>query len=143
MVYLMKNKSEVFGHFKHYYYLVTNNFNIHIYKLRSENGREYLSNDFIDFCNNTCKVMQNTVAYNPEMNDVAERMNRTLMDKSRITLIDSAFKKELRGEAVLFSAYMTNRSRVSGREQTSSELWKKRKSDVSLDFCMHCIQSCA
>lgn len=50
IIYLMKNKSEIFDKFQHYYYLVTNNFNINLYKLRMDNGREYLSNDFKQFC---------------------------------------------------------------------------------------------
>ncbi|XP_063836470.1 protein son of sevenless [Ostrinia nubilalis] len=76
-------------------------------------------------------VMQHTVPYNPEMNGVAERMNRTLMDKARTILIDAGMKKEFWGEAVLYSTYVTNRSPVAGRDTTPSELWEGRKPDVS------------
>lgn len=66
--------------------------------------------------------MQYTVPYNPEMNGVAERMNRTLVEKARTILLESTLGKEFWGDAVLYSAYVTNRSPSVGREATASEL---------------------
>lgn len=131
MVFLIRNKSEVFKKFETYYNTVTKHFNSNLLKLRIDNGREYLSDEFREFCNRNGIVMQHTVPYNPEMNGVAEKMNNTLMDKARTSLIDSGMKKEFWGEAILFATYVTNRSPVSGREKTPCELWEGRKPDVS------------
>lgn len=77
MVYLITHKSEVFEKFKEYYYYVTNHFNRKILKLRSDNGGEYMSEQFRKFCTVKGIKMEYTVPYNPEMNGVAECMNRT------------------------------------------------------------------
>lgn len=131
MVYLIKNKSEVFEKFKQYYNYVTKHFNRDLLTLRTDNGGEYLMNEFKQFCLDKGITLQNTVAYNPEMNGVAERMNRTLNDRSRTILIESKLDKSLWGEAVLYSAYVTNRCPTASKEKTPSELWEGRKPDVS------------
>lgn len=130
-VYLLSNKSEVFERFKEYYYYATNHFNANILKLKSDNGGEYTSREFQDFCYNKGIQMHYTVPYNPQMNGVAERMNRTLIEKAKTVLLDSQLGKEFWGHAVLFSAYVTNRSPTEGKRQTPSELWEGRKPNVS------------
>ena len=47
--------------------------------LRSDNGGEYLSNDFKEFLADHGIKHELTVAYTPQQNGVAERMNRTLL----------------------------------------------------------------
>lgn len=54
--------------------------------LRSDNGGEYLSNDFKTFLINAGIQNQLTVAYTPQQNGVAERMNRTLLTLVRSML---------------------------------------------------------
>lgn len=129
-VYLLSNKSEVFDKFKHYYFHASNHFNANILKLRSDNGGEYVSRQFQEFCYSKGIQMQYTVPYNPQMNGVAERMNRTLIEKAKTVLLDSQLNKEFWGHAVLFAAYVTNRSPTEGKRQTPSELWEGRKPDV-------------
>lgn len=131
MVYLIKHKSEVFEQFKNYYNYATKHFNCNLLKLRTDNGREYVSKEFEEFCKEKGIVMQYTVAYNPEMNGTAERMNRTLVDKARTLLIDSKMSKRFWGEAIFVSAYTTNRSPTSSKDKTPSELWEGRKPNVS------------
>lgn len=130
IVYLLKHKSEVVSVFKNYYNLVTNHFGQKISKLRSDNGGEYINHEMKRFCSDNGILMQTTVPYNPESNGVAERMNRTLVDKARTILIDSKLPKDLWGEAIYFSAYVTNRSPTVSVEVTPSELWEKRKPNV-------------
>ena len=48
--------------------------------LRSDNGGEYLGNDFKRYLSENGIHHQLTVAYTPQQNGVAERMNRTLLD---------------------------------------------------------------
>lgn len=106
-----------------YYNYVTKHFNMNLLKLRTDNGGEYVSRDFQNFCNDNGILLQHTVAYNPEMNGVAKRLNRTLLDKARTILGESNMNKEFWGEAALYSAYVTNRSPTSNKEKTPYEYW--------------------
>ncbi|KAL4316527.1 hypothetical protein AHAS_Ahas15G0294000 [Arachis hypogaea] len=45
--------------------------------LRTDNGGEYVDGDFLTFCKQAGIQRQFTVAYTPQQNGVAERMNRT------------------------------------------------------------------
>lgn len=54
--------------------------------LRSDNGGGHLSNDFKKFLAENGINHELTVAYTPQQNGVAERMNRTLLDLTRAML---------------------------------------------------------
>ena len=46
----------------------------------------------------------------PEQNGVAERLNRTLVKKSRVMLLESNLSKSLWGDAILHANYLKNRT---------------------------------
>ena len=48
--------------------------------LRSDNGKEYTSNEFNVFYEDMGITHQLTVSYNPQQNGVSERKNRTVME---------------------------------------------------------------
>ena len=52
-VYFIRLKSEVFHVFKQFKALVENQCNLSIKDLRSDNGGEYTSSQFVEFCNST------------------------------------------------------------------------------------------
>lgn len=96
VVYVIEKKSEVLEKFKQYTtmvevqfqakvaeYSVGINLRDHITsmigRVKCDNGGEYTSNEFNDFCEQRGIQLNCTVPYNPELNSVAERMNRTLM----------------------------------------------------------------
>ncbi|KXJ84187.1 hypothetical protein RP20_CCG013280 [Aedes albopictus] len=101
MLFLMKRKSEVFARFREYEALVTAKFNLKISKLTIDQGREYLSNIQKQFYSQKGIQIEPTVAYTPQQNGVAERFNRTIVEKVRTMLIDSHVPKALWPEAVL------------------------------------------
>ncbi|KAL0401711.1 UNVERIFIED_CONTAM: hypothetical protein Slati_4201000 [Sesamum latifolium] len=78
-VYLMRYKSEAFG-FKEYILEVENQTNRKIKALRSDRGGEYLSGEFIDYLKENEILSQWTPPGTPQLNGVAERTNRTLLD---------------------------------------------------------------
>lgn len=131
IVYLLRNKSEVFDKLKEYYNYVTKHFGKNLLKLKSDNGGEYVSYELQQFCRDKGIKLEYTVPYNPQMNGVAERMNRTLTEKARTILIDSNFDKEMWGEAIYFSAYTCNRSPTSSKSKTPIELWEGRKPNIN------------
>ena len=51
-VFFLNNKSEAFENFKIYKEIVENEMNSRIKCLRSYNGGEFTSNEFMDYCNN-------------------------------------------------------------------------------------------
>ncbi|KAL0427424.1 UNVERIFIED_CONTAM: hypothetical protein Slati_2917200 [Sesamum latifolium] len=79
-VYLMRYKSKAFGRFKEYRFKVENQTNRKMKALRSDRGGEYLSGEFIDYLKENGILSQWTPPGTPQLNGVAERRNRTLLD---------------------------------------------------------------
>jgi transposase InsO family protein len=87
--------------------------------LRTDNGREFYGNEFEEFCKKCGIARQKTTPYTPQQNGVAERMNRTLMEKSRCMLNGVGLGKELWAEAVGIACYLVNRSPPSALDDTT------------------------
>lgn len=73
-VYFMKQKSEVFATFKEWKTETENQTGRKIKYLRSDNGGEYTSNEFTDYCKHEGIIRHFAVKKNPPQNG-AERMN--------------------------------------------------------------------
>ena len=71
----MKAKGVVFSKFKEFKAEVENLTERKIKTLRSDNGGEYTSRDFTDFCKEAGIKREYTVPYNPQQNGVAKRKN--------------------------------------------------------------------
>lgn len=52
--------------------------------------------------------MEYTSSYTPKQNGVAERLNRTILEKVRAVIVDSSFPKYLWGDAVCCVIYQLN-----------------------------------
>ena len=83
-VYFLKLKSEVFNMFLAFKAIVEKQSGHQILNLRSDNGREYVNNKFINFCTENGIQMQHIVPYTPQQNGVTERKNRTLKEMAKI-----------------------------------------------------------
>jgi transposase InsO family protein len=77
-VYLLKLKSGVFDKFLAYKALVEKQSGHQIQRLRTNNGGEYVNNNFMNYCTTEGIQMKHTVPYTPQQNGVAERKNRAL-----------------------------------------------------------------
>lgn len=132
VTYLIRNKSEVFEKFKEYLEMAEAHCNTRLSRLRCDNGGEYTSNEFKSFCKSRGIVIEYVPAYNPELNGVSERLNRTLQDKMRSMLLDSGMSNEFWGDAIMVATYLTNRSATEVLNgKTPFEKWYRRKPDVS------------
>jgi hypothetical protein len=80
-IYFLKNKDEVFDRFQEFRALVENQTSRNIWVLRSYNGGEYTSKEFLDYCATAGIKKELTVPYNPQQNGVAERKNRTIVEQ--------------------------------------------------------------
>lgn len=132
VVYLIKHKNQVFNCFQDYVKMVHSMFsNLRISKLRCDNGGEYISNAFINYCSDNGIIVDYTVPYTPQQNGKAERMNRSLVERARCMIDDSGVPKNLWGEAILTAAYVMNRSPTNNiPDVTPAELWYKKKPNV-------------
>lgn len=82
-VFFMKEKSETFTKFKEFKEKVEGELNKEIKCIRTDNGREYLSNEFTNYLKEHKIRRQLTCPNTPQQNGVAERKNRHLAETCR------------------------------------------------------------
>ncbi|KAH9326461.1 hypothetical protein KI387_006639, partial [Taxus chinensis] len=87
-IYFLKTKDEVSSRFREFKALVENSTGRKIKVLRSDNGAEYKSNEFQEFCTREGIKREWTIPYNPQQNGVAERKNQSITEASRAMLHD-------------------------------------------------------
>ena len=108
-VYTLRSKDEVFETFLIWKKMVENQTGRKIKVLRSDNGTEYRNDT-------------------SQQNGVAERMNRTLLEKVRCMLSNVCLGKQFWAEAVMYSSHLINRlpsAALNGK--TPLEVWKTYK----------------
>jgi transposase InsO family protein len=94
----MRHKNEVLDIFLNWKKMVETQTGRKIKKLRSDNGGEYKSDPFLQVCQEEGIVRHFTVAGTPQQNGVAERMNRTLVEKVRCMLSNAGLTKRENGK---------------------------------------------
>lgn len=77
--------------------------------LRSDNGGEFCSHNFESYLKQHGIIHQTTNPYTPQQNGTSERMNRTIVKKSRCLLYDANLEKKCWAEAVNVAIYIKNR----------------------------------
>ena len=78
--------------------------------MRSDNGGEYESNEFDDFCLEAGIKKELTVPYNPQQNGVAERKNRTICEVAKAMTTDLDLPLSLWAKATGTTVYIQNKS---------------------------------
>ncbi|KAD3338048.1 hypothetical protein E3N88_33569 [Mikania micrantha] len=113
--------------------LVENQTGRKIKKIRSDNGLEFCSGLFNQFCRENGISRHLTVPGTPQQNGLVERMNRTLLDKVRCMLISSGLPQNFWAEAVMTAAYLVNRSPSSAIEmKCPMEKWSNKSPDYGV-----------
>nr|GFA32174.1 retrovirus-related Pol polyprotein from transposon TNT 1-94 [Tanacetum cinerariifolium] len=79
-------------------------------KLRTNNSLEFRNREFNKLCKESGITRHLTVAGTPQQNGLAERMNKTLLNKVRCLLIQSSFSDLFWAEATVTTTYLINRS---------------------------------
>jgi len=103
-----------------------------ILKLRSDNGREYVFNKFINFCNENEIQMKHTVPYTPKRNGVAERKNWTLHEMANCMLQSKGINLNFWAKAINCANYIVNHTPTKVLKNiTLEEAWSSIKPDVS------------
>ena len=109
-VYVLKTKDQIFEHFKKFHAMVEREKGKPLKCLCSDNGAEYTSNEFKSYCSEKGIRHEKTVPGTPQQNGVAERMNRTIVEKIRCMLRMANLPKSFWGEVVVTACYLINRS---------------------------------
>ena len=131
-VHFLAKKSDVFGAFKKYASHAENITGKKIKFLQSDNGTEYLTNEFEEYLNLHGIQRRLTVPHTPEQNGVAERKNRSLVETTRCLLLQSKLQPRFWAEAINTANYIRNRcpSRTLDGE-TPYKCWTGRRPSVS------------
>ena len=126
----MKSKGETLVKFKEYVALMENATGNKIQELRtvkrirSDNGGEYTSKAFEEYCKGKGIKHEFTIPYSPQQNGVSERMNRTILDMARSMIHQSKLGLKFWAEAVATAVYIRNRSPATKlKGKTPFEIW--------------------
>ena len=78
--------------------------------LRIDNGGEFTSMEFENYCKEFGIDRNKTTAYTPHQNGVVECMNMTLLERARSMLSNANLQQELWAEATTTTFYLVNQS---------------------------------
>ena len=122
-----------FEKFKEFEAITTNTSGCRIKRLRTDNGGEYLSKEFMDYLKTRGIQHELTVPHSPEQNGIAERMNRTLMESARSMMAHAGVSNKYWAEAIATGAYLRNRvpSSVIKEGKTPYEQWYGKRPCIS------------
>ncbi|GAX81243.1 hypothetical protein CEUSTIGMA_g8675.t1, partial [Chlamydomonas eustigma] len=76
--------------------------------IRSDRGREFLNNSLGQYCKEAGIKQEVSVAHSQEQNGIAERFNRTVMEKVRTQLASSGMDNRWWGECLYYSVEQLN-----------------------------------
>ncbi|KAL0295756.1 UNVERIFIED_CONTAM: Retrovirus-related Pol polyprotein from transposon TNT 1-94 [Sesamum calycinum] len=125
-VYLMRYKSEAFVRFKEFRLEVENQTGRKIKILRSDRGGEYLSGEFVDYKKKNAIVSQWTPPGTPQLNGMAERRNRTLLDMIRSMMSFTKLPLSFWGYALEMTARLLNIALSKTVAQTPYQIWHNK-----------------
>lgn len=131
VVALIHGKDEVPSMVKEFINAVKTKFNRTPATFRSDNGKEFVNRELLNYFKSQGIEHQTTVPYTPQQNGVAERKNRTLVEMGRCMLLDAGLALQFWGEAISTAAYLINRLPSRSVDTTPYEKWYGRKPDTS------------
>jgi transposase InsO family protein len=131
-IYLLKRKVDVFNDFKQFRSLVEKSIGRSIRYLRTDNGVEFTSKEFENYCKEARIERHKTTVYIPQQNGVVEHMNTTLLERERNMLKNAKLQQELWEEAIFTTFYIVNRSPSGTTDcKIPEEVWTGHPCDYS------------
>lgn len=130
-IFFIASKSDVLSVFKTYKAYAENLTGKKIKNLQSDNGREYVNNEFDDYLKKAGIRRRLTAPYTPQQNGIAERKNRTLVEMARCMMHQAGSPPSFWAEAVNTANYIRNRCPTTALNgQIPFTLWKGKKPTV-------------
>jgi transposase InsO family protein len=131
-LHLLRQKSEAFTAYKDFESWCRTQHDARVKVLHSDRGGEYLGKEFVMHLKAAGTKQKLTVHDTPQHNSVAERLNRTLLEKVRAMLHESGLPKALWGEAVRHTVWLKNRTPTKALDGgTPLEAATGKKPDLS------------
>jgi hypothetical protein len=96
-----------------------------------DRGTEFLNQKTRDWCKLHRIKLEATVGYIPEANGIAERANRSILEKSNAMRIEAGLPAEYWEFACECAVYLRNRGPIKNKEITPWEDWYKEKPSVA------------
>ncbi len=128
---LQQTKDETFNSYKKVEAFLKTQKGTQVKCLHTDRGGEYLSTEFTDYLAEKGTIRKLTTHDTPEYNGVAERANRTLIEKVRAMLHDSGLPNALWGEALHHAVYLKNRTPTNANSgKTPYEIFWGKKPNV-------------
>ncbi|KAD3336888.1 hypothetical protein E3N88_32407 [Mikania micrantha] len=129
--FFLKDKSETFDCIQVLVTKLDSLYKLKIRIIRTDNGTEFKNHNMENFCNLRGIVQQLSAPYVPQMNGVAKRKNRTLIEAARTMLADSSLPVQFWNEAIANACYTLNRVMIVKRHgKTCFELLHNRKPNL-------------
>jgi transposase InsO family protein len=130
--YFIKSKDEVFDKFIEFKAFVEKQTDRKIKILRSDNGTEYVNYKFQNFLKCEGIQHQTSIPRTPEQNGLAERTNRSIIEKARSMLHGAELSQAFWEDAVRTAVYIKNRSpHRSLYKSTPQEKWTGVRPNLS------------
>ncbi|KAK4269917.1 hypothetical protein QN277_023013 [Acacia crassicarpa] len=107
-LYLMKHRSELFTHFRHFFAEIQTQFNTPVKILRSDNAKEYFSAPFTEYMQNHSLLHQSSCVDTPAQNGITERKNHHLFETARALMFHSGVPKSFWADAVSAACFFIN-----------------------------------
>ncbi|CAI7749803.1 unnamed protein product [Closterium sp. NIES-54] len=109
--------------------------------LRTDNGGEYTANAFTDYLSSHGISHQTSLPHTPQQNGVAERVNRTLMDRVRPMTTGASLSYKFWPYALEYAAWLHNRISCSSNSSAHSPYFMMmgRAADVSMARTFGCL----
>lgn len=122
-VYALKTKDQVLEKFKEFHVMVERQSGKKLKCIRTDNGGEYCG-PFDVYCKQHGIRHEKTPPKTPQLNGLAERMNRTLIERVRCMLSEAKLPKHFWGEALYTAMHVINLSPAAAlNAEVPDKIW--------------------
>ena len=108
-IYLLKHKDEVFVVFQSFHTMVQTQFSAKIKILCSENGGEYVNQQFQTYFNSHGMLHETSCSQTPQQNGTTEMNNRHILETARALLINAHVPNRYWSDVAAISMRLLNR----------------------------------
>nr|GEV86236.1 retrovirus-related Pol polyprotein from transposon TNT 1-94 [Tanacetum cinerariifolium] len=139
-VYFLCTKDQAFDTFKEYKKSIENELRTTLKMLRTDQGGEFTSNEFTQYCKENSIAPQLTAPYSSQQNGVVERQNRTIMSTTRCMMKATKMSQNFWAKSVRYAIYILNSVPTNALEDiTPYEAIKRRKPNLENIIVFGCI----
>jgi IS30 family transposase len=105
----IKIKNEVLNVFQSFHAMVQTQFSAKIQILRSDNGGEYMTYQFKEYCQQYGLIHETLCPQTPKQNGVVERKNRNILETARALLLSTNMPSRYWSDVVATTVHLLNR----------------------------------